>query len=71
MTGDCLENQDATDGVADSLGEALDDLVADKPLVHALGETLVQNLVVTKQAEIETLSGLEGDAARDYYLHFI
>ena len=70
-TGDCLENQDATEGVSDSLAGALEDLAADASLVAAVGDTLVQNLIFTKKIEIEKLSALDASGQRDYYLHYI
>ncbi len=70
-SGDCLESQDATTGVAPNLDQALKDLTEDKTLVGAVGETLVQNLVFIKQTEIEKVSQLADDAARDYYLQYI
>ena len=68
---DCLASQDANTGVANGLGAALDALEADKAFSAAIGETLVGNLVGIKRAEIEEVAKLEGDAARDYYIHFI
>ena len=70
-TKDCLESQDASTGVAANLGEALQDLVADQDLTAAVGETLVQNLVFTKEVEIERVSALSQEAQRDYYIHYI
>ena len=70
-TADCLENQDAREGVSETLGGALDALVADKALVQAVGQGLVDNHVFIKQHEIERVGALEGDAKRDYYINYI
>jgi glutamine synthetase len=70
-TADCLENQDAREGVSETLGGALDALVADKALVQAVGQGLVDNHVFIKQHEIERVGALEGDAKRDYYINHI
>ena len=70
-TGDCLENKDATQSVADTLAGALDALEADTVLTQALGEGLVTNHVGIKRHEIERTAGLEGDALRDHYIRFI
>jgi glutamine synthetase len=70
-TADCLETHDAKDGVAENLGGALDALEADKALVAAVSEGLVENHVFVKRHEIERVASLEGDALRDYYINFI
>lgn len=70
-TGDCFENQDATVGAPDSLGEALKELEADTVLSAAVGQTLVDNLIFMKTDEIEKTKDLEGDALRDWYIHFL
>jgi glutamine synthetase len=70
-TGDCLGHTDATDGVALDLGGALDALEADKAFSAAIGDTLVANHVAIKRAEIKETDALEGDALRDYYIHYI
>lgn len=70
-TSDCLGSQDAKDGVAEDLAGALNDLVADKALVAAVGQGLVDNHVFIKQHEVERVGALEGDAKRDYYIHYV
>jgi glutamine synthetase len=70
-TGDCFEKTDATVGVADNLGGALDDLENDTVLTAAVGKTLVDNLVFIKRDEIEKTALLEGQSLRDYYIHYI
>lgn len=70
-TSDCLESQDAKDGVAETLTGALDALVADKALVAAVGAGLVDNHVFIKQHEVERVGALEGDAKRDYYINYV
>ena len=70
-TADCLETHDAKDGVSENLTGALNALVADEALVKAVGQGLVDNHVFVKHHEVERVAGLEGDALRDYYIHFI
>jgi glutamine synthetase len=70
-SGDCIHRQDATVGAPENLGEALTALAADKPLVAAIGELLVANHAGIKEAEIQRTAALEGDALRDYYIHYL
>jgi glutamine synthetase len=70
-TADCIMNHDATDGTPDSLAEALKELAADKPFVSAVGELLVANHIGIKELELERTAALEGDALRDYYIHYV
>lgn len=70
-TGDCFENQDATVGAPDSLAEALAELAGDTALSAAVGQELVDNLIFMKTDEIEKTKDLEGDALRDWYIHFL
>jgi glutamine synthetase len=68
-SGDGLESVDTKVGVGETLGEALDHLERDQALRAAIGELLVENLIAIKRNEIDKVAALEGDAARDYYLH--
>lgn len=70
-TADCIMNHDAKVGVPDTLPEALQALSADAKLASAVGELLVQNHVGIKELEIQKTAALEGDALRDYYIHYI
>jgi len=70
-TADCILNHDAQDGVPDNLAEALRALADDKPFVAAMGELLVGNHIGIKEGEIKRTAGLEGDALRDYYIHYV
>jgi glutamine synthetase len=70
-TADCILDHDAQIAVPDSLSEALKALAADKPFTAAIGETLVANHIVIKEAEIRKTAGLQGDALRDYYIHYV
>jgi glutamine synthetase len=70
-TGDCFASQDAQDGVPASLGAALKALLADRGIVEAVGETLVANHVFVKAHELEKTAALEGEALRDYYIHYV
>lgn len=69
--GDCFAGQDAKVGAPETLGEALEALTADKKLVEAVGPLLVDNLVGIKEVEIQKTAALEGDALRDYYIHYV
>jgi glutamine synthetase len=70
-TGDGFTSNDAPHGVAASLSEALDDLVADTALCAAVGQGLVDNHVFMKRAEVEKTAALEGDALRDWYIWYV
>lgn len=70
-TGDGFTSNDAPHGVAASLSEALDDLVADGALSSAVGQGLVDNHVFMKRAEVEKTAALEGDALRDWYIWYL
>ena len=70
-TGDGFTRNDATVGVAGTLGEALDALAADTALSAAIGETLVANHIDIKRNEIEKTATLEGDALRDFYIYYV
>ncbi|MGH6893948.1 MAG: hypothetical protein ACREEP_17015, partial [Dongiaceae bacterium] len=70
-TSDCFTGHDAKTGAPESLPEALQALSADAKLVAAVGELLVQNHIAIKEMEIQKTSALEGDALRDYYIHYV
>lgn len=67
-TGDCLENSDASEGIAENLADALVDLQADTALVAEIGEELVGNLVAIKTAEIANLGN---GSELEYYIQYI
>ena len=60
-TGDGIESISTDRRVAEHLGDALDDLVADAELVEAVGADLVANLVGVKRHEWERYTEAEGD----------
>ena len=68
---DCFTAHDAKVGAPESLPEALQALAADTKLVAAVGELLVQNHIGIKEVEIQKTAALEGDALRDYYIHYV
>ncbi len=70
-TGDGFVDTDATEGTADNLASAIDDLEADKELSAAIGQVLVDNHVFMKREEVGKTEALEGDAQRDFYIHYI
>lgn len=70
-TGDGFENNDATESTATDLAGATADLKADTALGDAVGRTLVDNHVFMKEQEVEKTNALEGDALRDFYVHFV
>ncbi len=70
-TANCLTEHDAHDGVPETLGGALDALEADGVLMDAVGRLLCENHVFIKRDEIEKTSKMEGDALRDFYIHYI
>ena len=70
-TGDCLENKDATESVAETLTGALDALQADTVLTQAIGQGLVDNHIGIKRHEVTRTEGLDELALRDHYIRFI
>ena len=70
-TGDGFAETDATEGVAERLEAAMADLEADTALTEAVGAELAANQVFMRREEVGKTQGLEGDALRDFYVHFI
>lgn len=70
-TGNGFSSNDATNGTAATLSEALDDLTADSVLANAVGAGLVENHLYMKRAEVEKTAALQGDALRDWYIWYI
>ncbi len=69
--GDCFDRIDAGQGVAASLGEAMDDLATDTALCAAVGQGLCENHIFMKRAEVDKTAALEGDALRDFYVWYV
>lgn len=70
-TGDGFAETDATEGVAGTLEEAMADLAADTALGAAVGAELVDHQIFMRKEELAKTGELEGDALRDFYVHFI
>ncbi len=70
-TGDGFEETDATESTATDLLGAVTDLKADTVLCEAVGEVLCANHIFMKEQEVEKTSELEGDALRDFYVHYV
>ena len=70
-TGDGFDNTDATESTADSLKGAIADLKADSALTAAIGQMLCDNHIFMKEKEVKKTKDLEGDALRDFYVHFV
>ena len=70
-TGDGFEVTDAKVSTAGDLKAAIGDLEADTALAGAVGEMLVANHVFMKRAEVKKTKDLEGEALRDFYVHFV
>lgn len=70
-TGDGFDRTDAKEGTAIDLRGAVADLEKDAALSQAVGPELVANHVYMKQKEVRKTRDLEGDALRDFYVHFI
>ncbi|MCB1365086.1 MAG: glutamine synthetase [Rhodobacteraceae bacterium] len=70
-TGDGFENTDAKQGTAIDLNGAVNDLERDEVLARAVGPELVANHVFMKRKEVQKTRDLEGDALRDFYVHFV
>ncbi len=69
--GDCFDRTDAKEGVAPDLARAIRDLEADTVLAEAVGVDLVAHHAFMKHKEARKTRDLEGDALRDFYVHFI
>lgn len=70
-TGDGFDRTDARVGTATDLKGAVADLEADTVLAAAVGPELVANHVFMKRKEVLKTRDLEGEALRDFYVHFI
>ena len=70
-TGDGFDNTDATESTADSLKGAIADLKADSALTAAIGQMLCDNHIFMKEKEVKKTKDLEGDALRDFYVHYV
>ncbi|MFC3614104.1 glutamine synthetase [Lutimaribacter marinistellae] len=70
-TGDGFDRTDAKVSTAIDLKGAVADLERDTVLAKAVGEDLVANHVFMKTKEVRKTRDLEGDALRDFYVHFI
>ncbi len=70
-TGDGFDRTDAREGTAIDLKGAVVDLEADSVLAEAIGAKLVANHVYMKRKEVRKTRDLEGEALRDFYVHFI
>jgi glutamine synthetase len=70
-TGDGFDRTDAREGTAIDLKGAVDDLERDSELVNAVGAELCANHIFMKRKEVRKTRDLEGDALRDFYVHFI
>ena len=70
-TGDGFEKTDAKESTAMDLKGATADLKADTALCNAVGDMLCANHVYMKEQEVKKTRDLEGDALRDFYVHFV
>ncbi|UYV38933.1 glutamine synthetase family protein [Rhodobacteraceae bacterium D3-12] len=70
-TGDGFDKTDATESTASTLKGAAADLAADTALTQAVGQLLCDNHIFMKEKEVKKTKDLEGDALRDFYVHFV
>lgn len=70
-TGDGFDRTDTRESTAMTLKGAVADLEKDVVLTQAVGADLVANHVYMKQKEVRKTRDLEGDALRDFYVHFV
>ncbi|NKX37181.1 glutamine synthetase [Rhodobacteraceae bacterium R_SAG4] len=70
-TGDGFDRTDTRESTAMTLKGAVADLEKDTALTEAVGANLVANHVYMKQKEVRKTRDLEGDALRDFYVHFV
>ncbi|WP_114963255.1 type I glutamate--ammonia ligase [Tritonibacter mobilis] len=70
-TGDGFDRTDTRESTAMTLKGAVADLEKDTALTEAVGADLIANHVYMKQKEVRKTRDLEGDALRDFYVHFV
>nr|MCH9780383.1 glutamine synthetase [Alphaproteobacteria bacterium] len=70
-TLDGLENVSTSEHIAENLGDALTDLEADKKLVAAIGQGLIDNHVFNKRCEIAEVAALSPEQEVDYYRRYL
>lgn len=70
-TGDGFDRTDTRESTAMTLKGAVADLEKDVALTQAVGADLIANHVYMKQKEVRKTRDLEGDALRDFYVHFV
>lgn len=68
---DALENVSTDRHTPTDLGSALDALERDHALTGAVGQSLVDNFVAIKRAELGELAGKTEREILDYYMHYI
>lgn len=70
-TGDGFDKVDAKVGTGANLRKAVQDLMADTPLVDAVGRELVENHAFMKEREFRKTRDLEPYAMLDFYVWFV
>lgn len=70
-TGNGFSSNDATQGVASSLTDALNDLEADHALSAAVGAGLVENHLYMKRAEVDKTADFDPQTLRDWYIWYL
>lgn len=70
-TGDGFDKTDAKVSTALDLKGAVADLRADTALTAAVGQMLCDNHAYMKEKEVKKTRDLEGEALRDFYVHFV
>ncbi|MEP0940648.1 MAG: glutamine synthetase family protein [Rhizobiaceae bacterium] len=70
-TGNGFDENDASECVAGSLGEAIADLTSDEALCAAVGKQLVDNHAFMKNEEVPKTKDLTAEQQRDFYIHFV
>ena len=70
-TGDGFDRTDTRESTAMTLKGSVADLEKDTALTEAVGADLIANHVYMKQKEVRKTRDLEGDALRDFYVHFV
>lgn len=70
-TGDCLETCDAEQCVADTLGQSLDALAADKELSKAISEDIINHHLSIKRQEWQRYLAHTSDWEKNEYFNFL
>ena len=70
-TGNGFDETVATEGTAENLSEAINDLSLDEDLTKAVGTELIENHIFMKKEEVNKTENLKGEDLLNFYINFI